>query len=140
MAMTTPTAAGREPTADPRWRVAGGFLDALSRRDFVALTDSMAPNVAFRALTPGGIREASDAAAATAYFQRWFATQQEFAVIDAEVGQVGSRLSLRWRLRTCAAEPGAVGCVIEQHAFTTVEDRITALDLICSGFHPECRP
>jgi hypothetical protein len=137
MATTQPASSATPPdesTADPRWQVAGGFLDALTRRDFERLAGYLDGEVQFRVLTPPAQLELCGPAAAIATFQQWFGRHQEFALLDAEIGQVGQRLSMRWRF--WVGNDG-VAQTVEQHVFITVAERIVILDLLCSGFQVE---
>src|SRR3954462_6924404 len=116
------------------WPVAGQLLDAFTRRDFSAMTACLAADVHFRALIPPGVIDVKGAEAAVANFQRWFGDHDQFDVIDASIGQVGSRLYLRWRVHTAAdGDPGSLR-VVEQHVFATAAEQIHVLDLMCSGF------
>lgn len=121
---------------DISWEVAGRFLDALVRRDFDALTECLDPHLRFRAMLPPGPLEIDSADAAVGRFRLWFGGKEPFEVIDASVGQVGARAYLRWRVRTHRADDPTI-CIVEQHAFADISGRITALDLLCSGFQPE---
>lgn len=121
----------------PGWPVAGILLDALTRRDFAAMGACFDDRIAFRALVPPGLIELDNAADVVARFTTWFGGEDTFEVLDASVGQVGSRLYARWKVRlTPVGEPGAAR-VAEQHVYTRGEDTITSLDLLCSGFHAE---
>jgi hypothetical protein len=74
-------------------------------------------------------------------FRSWFADAQDFEIVDATVGEVGGRLHLSWRLGVRPA-PFGIGDgwhVIEQQAYADAGETIQALDLLCSGFHPERR-
>jgi len=134
--ITTPITVERTAGTDPRWEIAGQFLDALARRDFPELESCLDPNVRFRALVPRGLIEANGAAQAVALFRKWFGEDDTFDVIDAAVGQMGPRIYLRWQVRTGAAgDPSSFG-LVEQHAFANARERIEALDLLCSGFTP----
>ncbi|MGN6607844.1 MAG: hypothetical protein ACTHMS_12655 [Jatrophihabitans sp.] len=121
----------REDT--PLWTTGGVFLDALARRDFVALAGVLAPDVRFRALLPPRVVEESTADAAVDHFRRWYGDASAFSMADAAIGQVGPVLSLRW----CARVTDAAGMVreLEQHVYARVDQRIVALDLLCSGMH-----
>ena len=116
-----------ETTQDVAWVVAGQFLDALTRRDFDALEACLDDGVRFRALVPRGPFELEGASGVTERFRFWFGDKTAFELLDAAIGQVGSRVYLRWRFAT------EIG-VVEQHAFATGRDRIESLDLMCSGF------
>jgi hypothetical protein len=136
-AISLPDARPEELADSVRWPIAGLFLDALTRRDFPALAGCLDPEVRFRALVPPGLLSATGPAETVAYFQRWFGGEDDFEVADASIGQVGSRLYLRWRVRMRAATEPNARRVVEQQVFATARDRITALDLLCSGFHAE---
>jgi hypothetical protein len=133
MTDTTLTQDHAEPLG---WTVAGQLLDAFTRRDFAAMSECLDSDVRFRALIPPGLVDVTGADATVANFARWFGSHDEFDVIDAAIGQVGTRLYLRWRVQTQAAgDPDSLR-VIEQHLFATAADRIHVLDLLCSGFSP----
>jgi hypothetical protein len=121
---------------EPRWEVAGHFLDSLARRDFPELGSCLDTNVRFRALVPRGAIAANGTAQAIALFRRWFGEDHAFDVIDAAIGQVGPRLYLRWQVRTGSVGVHSSFRLVEQHAFATTGERIEALDLLCSGFTP----
>lgn len=117
------------------WPVAGLLLDALTRRDFDAMLDCLAPDVRFRALVPPGAFELTTAGETIARFRRWFDGPDDFEVVDASVGRVGAKTYLRWQLRLRPADGPAR--VVEQHAYTTGTELIETLDLLCSGFHTD---
>jgi hypothetical protein len=119
------------------WPVAGRLLEALSRRDFEALGTCLDPAVHFRALLPPTAVDVSGPAAVVSCFVRWFGGSDGYEVLDAEVGAMGPRLALRWRIRMCATAPPHEARVVEQHCFATVGERVEVLDLLCSGFVPE---
>ena len=119
------------------WPAAGRFLEALALRDFAALASCLHPDLRFRALVPPGPFETAGAEQALSRFRTWFAGDDAFEVVDASIGQVGSRIYLRWRVRMrSASDPGSVR-LVEQHAFASAGDRIESLDLLCSGFQQE---
>jgi SnoaL-like domain len=120
-----------------RWRSGGAFLDALARRDFVALESCLHPNVRFRALVPPGTFEATGPTDVVSNFRRWFGGDDDFEVVDASIGQVRPRLYLRWRVRMTSPADPASSRLAEQHAFATAGELIDSLDLLCSGFQAE---
>ena len=124
-------------TVHPSWTVAGNLLDALTRRDFVALAGCLAPDILFRALVPPGPFDLDTAADVTAKFEGWFGGEDEFELVDATAGQIGTRLALRWRVRMWPAGDEAAARVVEQHVYATGTDRVESMDLLCSGFHAE---
>jgi hypothetical protein len=119
------------------WPVAGEFLQALGTRDFKALQACLRLDVRFRAMVPRGPLELTSSAETAARFRRWFGDYDVFDVLDAAIGRVGPRLYLRWRLRAGYRDAPQGCCVVEQHVFMTANERIDALDLLCSGFQPE---
>src|SRR5579871_4733703 len=104
-ALTRAPGAASEPA--PRLSVGGLFIEALARRDFAALAGW------FRSLFggPGGLELA-----------------------DATVGQVGPRMYLRWRADLTPSGSSGPRRFVEQHAFADCGERISGLDLLCSGF------
>ena len=66
----------------------------------------------------------------------------EYEVLDATVGLVGTRLQLSWRLHVRGGRLGPDDFVVEQHGYadTGPTGRIQSLCLVCSGFckeHPD---
>jgi hypothetical protein len=49
------------------------------------------------------------------------------------IGQLHTRIYLRWRVRMCSAQDRTTR-VVEQHAFAAAGSQIESLDLLCSGF------
>jgi hypothetical protein len=123
------------PAPPQAWSVAGAFLDGLSTRDFDLMTTCLAADVRFRCMLPRGPVEVSGADEAIALFRRWFGGDDAFEVLDASVGQIGPRIYLRWRIRMHPAGDPFDERIVEQHLFTTGNEVIRTLDLLCSGFH-----
>jgi ketosteroid isomerase-like protein len=122
---------------NPLWPAAGRFVQALTQRDFAALHNCLHPDVQFRAVVPPGPFELNGSAPVTTKFETWFGEHEIFEVLDAVIGQVGTRMYLRWRLRVAAAATPHDGRIVEQHVFATGTKAIETLDLLCSGFQPE---
>ena len=116
----------------------GLFLEALARRDFTAMACCLAPTVHFRALLPPRDVDVVGWDATMAEFRLWFANEAEtFEILDATVGEVGSRLYLRWRVRMTPLDPAQGETrIVEQHAFATGGEQLESLSLLCSGFQP----
>jgi len=123
--MTTTTAPTGTATA---LALAGRLVDALSTRSFDVLASCLAPDVQLRALVPPGPFELTGAAEVTERFRRWFGDEEEFALVDASLGDVGPRTYARWRIRVAGSH------VVEQHVFLTCSDTVERIDLLCSGF------
>jgi hypothetical protein len=113
-----------------------GLIRALVQRDFPRLADTLTPNVRMRALIPPGPVEVSGAEAAAAKFSSWFADAEELELIRSGSDTVADRLHVFYRLRV--KKPGDYRKIVEQHLLCAVDDdRISALDLVCSGFRPD---
>jgi hypothetical protein len=111
------------------------FIAALVERDFPRLAGTLAPDVRMRALIPPGLVELSGAEAATGKFSTWFGDAKEFELIHSGSDTVADLLHVSYRFRV--GKPGDVAKLVEQHRICAVEgDRITGLDLVCSGFRP----
>ena len=114
------------------------LVAALAERDFGRLARTLAPDVHMRALIPPGPFELSGAEPAAARFASWFGESDGLELVHSGSDEVGDRLHVCYRLRV--KRPGDSWKVIEQHVFCALDDdRITALDLVCSGFRPEGR-
>ena len=121
--------------------LAGAFADALAGRDFAGLAACLAADARLRCLLPGGERRIDGADPIAEQFRTWFGGPGSLEMLGATVGEVGGRLHLRWRFRVDPAPRAAGRHVVEQHVFADAdpEDRIVALDLLCSGFRAEHR-
>ena len=115
------------------------FVAALAERDFPRLAGTLAPDVRMRALIPPGLVELSGAEAATGKFSTWFADAEEFELIHSGSDTVADLLHVFYRLRV--RKSGNAKKIVEQHLVCALADnRITALDLVCSGFRPDDGP
>jgi hypothetical protein len=118
--------------------VAETFLAALAVQDFPRVASVFRDDVHLRALLPGGLHEADGAAKLERTFARWFGDTEAFEVLDTEVGVIGPRLCLRWRVRLQAERLGPGWWVVEQEAYGDLEDdRLSELSLLCSGYLAE---
>lgn len=123
------------PVTDDGVGLAEAFVDALARRDFARLHGLFDAQVRFRALVPPGLRDAGDAAGAVGHLRRWFGDADRFELVASTIGRVGPRLRVGYRIRL--REDGAWSIVEQQAYLDGRDDRIRALDLLCSGFLPE---
>jgi hypothetical protein len=110
------------------------FIEALARRDFAALGDCLEPGVRLRALLPAGPAEMTGREEVAGWFRSLFGGPEDLQLADATVGEVGPRLYLRWRASLTAPGPSGPRHLVEQHVFAASGERISALDLLCSGF------
>ena len=112
------------------------LVTALAQRDFARLADTLTADVRMRALIPPGPIELSGAENAAAKFSSWFGDAEEFELVRSGSDTVADRLHVFYRLRV--KKPGDLSKILEQHLLCTVDDhRISALDLVCTGFRPE---
>ena len=126
--MTTP----QSSATDPGTRLVAALVD----RDFRQLARVLTPDVRMRALIPSGLVEVSGAEAAAAKFSSWFGDAEELELVRSGSDTVVDRLHVFYRLRV--KEPGGVSRIVEQHLLCAYDDdRVTALDLVCSGFRPD---
>ena len=113
-----------------------GLVTALAQRDFPRLANTLTPDVRMRALIPPGPIEVSGAEAAAAKFSSWFADAEQFELVRSGSDTVADRLHVFYRLRV--KKSGDLRRIVEQHLLCAFDDdRISALDLVCSGFRPE---
>jgi hypothetical protein len=127
------------PQDVPPFSVAGTVLEAVARRDFGRLAAALRDDVHLRALLPGGLKEWHGRAGVETAFTGWFDDFDEYELVDADVGEVGPRLHLRWRLRVRAARSASRWLVVEQQVYADADDdaQIYRLSLLCSGFCSE---
>ena len=122
------------PAHTGRWHISGRFLDALTRRDFPAMADCLSATARMRAVTPMRELDLSGPAEISERFGMWFGDSADFDVVDASLGEVGTRIYFRWRIRTSGRGGTTELEIVEQHVFATVTERIDSLELLCSGF------
>lgn len=70
------------------------FLEALTSRDFDGVAASLDPDVRFRGLLPGGLRELSGATAVTDQFRDWFEKPDAFELEGSGAEVVADRLRI----------------------------------------------
>jgi SnoaL-like protein len=124
----------------PQFAVAGLLLEAFAAHDFDRLATALDDHASLSALLPRGFDEWNGAAGIRSAFEQWFGDVDEFEVADASVGQVGSRLQLRWRVRVRGGPRfGDEAMVVEQYLYadTAPNGRVRHMSLLCSGFCPE---
>jgi RimJ/RimL family protein N-acetyltransferase len=136
--MMTPRNPGAADVA-PGSAPADAFLEGLAAQDFARLGDALTADVRLRALLPSGLWEWAGAEAIAHRFARWFGDTEDFELMEAAVGEVGSRLHLHWRLRLRAERLGSGWFTVEQQVYADTADggRIARLDLLCTGYRPE---
>ncbi len=111
------------------------FIDAVAARDFDAIAGCFADDARLRALLPERLREEDGPQAIAERYRYWLGAQDSFELVDREHDDLLDCERLRYRVR--AVDPTDGPSLMEQEGYATVDgDRITALNLVCSGFRP----
>lgn len=108
------------------------FLDTLLNRDFAALGGHLDPRVRVRALQPAGAVGRSGVGPAVGLWDSWFDGWDRLTVLDRSTSVVASRLCLTYHLSVSTAADQRE--VAHQMVVDVAGGRITAVDLLCSGF------
>ncbi|HLZ69382.1 MAG TPA: sulfurtransferase TusA family protein [Dehalococcoidia bacterium] len=125
-------------TGDEHRRMGEALIAAVVKRDFAALEACFHPEIRFRALVPPGVREATGAQDAVAYFQRWFGDADQLELLESDAGTLADRLHVRYRFLVVDADGRQT---VEQQAYGDLQDgKLVRLDLLCSGFRPFLAP
>jgi hypothetical protein len=112
------------------------FVTALVDGDIPRLAGTLDSQVQMRALIPPGPIEVRGAEAVAGKFATWFGSAERLELIRSVSEPVADRLHVSYRLRVRRA--GDPWKVVEQHLLCAHDEgRITALDLVCSGFRFE---
>jgi len=112
------------------------FAQALAAKQADAMSDLLAPELDFKALTPGRFWEgATPEEAVTVFFGSWFDPDDRIdELVSIETGRVGDRESVTYRLQVTNADGKHD---VEQRAYYDVQDgRIGYLRVLCSGYMP----
>jgi hypothetical protein len=110
------------------------FLRALRTRDFDRLETLFSEDAAFRALTPSGMREGRGPLETVGWLRKWMGDATDFEVIESSVEPLVDRLRLGYRIKL-QEEDG--WHIVEQLTYCTLaDDRISNMNLLCSGFRP----
>lgn len=117
------------------------FSDCIVSGEFAELEKVLSPAVRLRALLPRGPEERVGAASVVQRFRDWFDRGEHIAADHITIEPLADRWLLAYRFRVASAESRRT---IAQQAFCdVVGDRMTAIDLVCSGYredHPERSP
>jgi hypothetical protein len=113
------------------------FARAIAAKDESALLDVLAPDVDFRAMTPGRFWEAASAKDLVddVILGHWFEPSDHIdALQSVESESVADRERVIYRFQVTNAD-GAF--LVEQSAyFEVVDDRISWLRVMCAGYRP----
>jgi hypothetical protein len=147
---TAPTSPSATTTASPAARlgaaaaptdegvIAHRFLRAIVEADEAVLLAMLDPDVWLRAMLVREVIEEHDAVATLARFHGWIGSAVARQVLHATTSSVASRHHLAYRFLLRPAWAPDVWHLIEQSGYVRIrEDRISRLDLVCTGFHPQ---
>lgn len=109
------------------------FLSAILDRAFADLAATLDADVRMRALVPPGPFELIGAAAVTAQFEHWFGGGHEFTVCSHGMELSMPRARLHWTVQRRGAAKDPL-LTAEQRCLVTATDRITTIDLMCTGW------
>lgn len=112
------------------------FVTALVDGDASRLAGTLAQDVQMRALIPPGTIDVFGAEAVAGKFLAWFASAEQLELIRSHSEPVADRLHVSYRLHV--KRPADPWKIVEQHLLCAHNGvRITALDLVCTGFRPD---
>jgi hypothetical protein len=114
------------------------FLEALLNRDFDAMGAHLHPRVRLRVLQPGGAIVRVGAGQVVARWVEWFGGWDGLTVVDYAASPVASRLRMAYHLDVTADADRRE--VAHQLLVDVADERIAAIDLLCSGFIETARP
>lgn len=118
-------------------RLGEQLAHAMANKDADALLAVLAPDLDFKAMTPGRFWEATTAKELVedVVLGKWLEpTDHIDELVSVEVGSVVDRATVTYRLR---GHNGDGPFLVEQRAYFDVEDgQITWLRIMCSGFRP----
>ncbi|MGH9078827.1 MAG: hypothetical protein ACRDYE_01890 [Acidimicrobiales bacterium] len=111
------------------------FARTVAAQDADALKELLAPNVSFRALTPGRCWESHDAAAVVddVILGTWFSPEHSITrILKVDCTTVGIVDRVGYRFRATLPDGDFI---VEQQAYLRAEnDKISWLRILCSGF------
>jgi hypothetical protein len=136
--MTETTTTLVRPNPMDRRSAGRQLLKALAARDFEAMPDCFEADATMRAMLPSGPTEFRGATQIVENLRIWFGGAHEFELLNGTIDEVGDRPHVTWRLRLHPTPWGDDAWhVIEQQAYLRAGERITSVDLLCSGFQPD---
>ncbi len=131
MSATPTRGAVVEPNAAAR------FLEVLGRLDFAELGRCLAPDVCFRALLPRKVHESNTARDAVSTFRSWFEGTGGSRLLEADLHTMAGRQYVRYRFLVRPEWAPDQWHVIEQTGFCRItENRVSRLDIVCTGYFP----
>jgi hypothetical protein len=120
--------------------VASRLLDAIVTRDFDSIRVILASDARMRALLPRSIVQTDTAEAAVETFREWFGAHKSCTVIATDQHTVEGREFLSYNLLVQPDWAPDLFHIVEQSGYCRVtDDRVTRLDLVCTGYFPTNR-
>jgi hypothetical protein len=114
------------------------FARALVAKDATGLKGVLAPELDFKAMTPGRFWEAerADEVVDDIVLGHWFEPTDEIGTLEhLETSSVGGRQRVAYRI---TVRRGGDAFLVEQQAYFDVgADRICWLRIMCSGYQPQ---
>jgi hypothetical protein len=119
----------------PALEVGRRFLEALSVMDFDRIGSLFADDAKLQALVPDGLREEQGPEGIVSRFSLWWSDLGDPGLVSLEPEPFHDLVRIRYTVTGVDPEDGPVE--VEQRAYLAVaEGRITAMNLVCSGFRP----
>ncbi len=114
------------------------FARALAAKDAAALKGVLAPEVDFKAMTPGRLWEAkrADEVVDDIVLRHWFRPTDDIEALEhLETSSVGERQRVAYRMRVRRDEDAFL---VEQQVYFDVKgDRISWLRIMCAGYQSQ---
>lgn len=114
--------------------LAAKLVEGILAADGGLISDCFALNARVRALIPPGPVERSGALAAGELIASWFVDCDPLTLVDREVGRIADRLHVSYQLN--GTEAGLDFTVQQQIYAEVIDDRLSDVTLLCSGFRP----
>lgn len=115
--------------------IASAYLDAVVARDYEGVESLLAAEFRLRDLSPPGFTEVSGSGAALSGLREMLDMFDTVRLVDSDVYEIGNVTYVRARVHFVHPEAGAR--MLEQHHLLTIADqRIQAIDELCTGFFP----
>lgn len=114
--------------------LASKLIEGILGADAGLIGACFAQNARLRALIPPGPVERNGAGAAGELIASWFIDCDPLTMVNSEVGRVADRLHVSYRLDGTEAE---TDFTVQQQVYAEViDDHMTDVTLLCSGFRP----
>ena len=113
--------------------LAHAYLDAVVARDYDRIESLLADDFQLRDLSPPGLTHVTDVGTALSGLRQQFDMFDTVRLVDSEAYDIGDLTYLRAGVHFVHPEKGER--LMEQHHLLTIaDDRITAIDELCTGF------